>query len=191
MNIDKERMEYVYKNRHISGHMDELIGYLTNIASYHANNKYKLDSRVKEDYIQECVIHAYKKLDKYDPNKESYAFSYFYKAIQTSMLYLLRKDHNKAMRSPHMSSFELIEASFQSSGQDEIFGDEEAKIEFDGKVMYKSDVIQAVKNVKNGFKKYGKEYKPEDEDTAFIFNKLVEEEEKKNHKKELDSLTYL
>jgi DNA-directed RNA polymerase specialized sigma24 family protein len=185
MNIDKQRMEHVYLNRDKDPHAQkELIDYFFQIAQYHAR-RLKVDYKVREDYIQEAVSTAYKNLDKYDPNRKSAAFSYFYKAIYMAIIYNLRKDNNKRKRGPAFSSFDLIEPTIDDESSEILMDEEKTEpiVEVNGKIMNRADMIRAVKEARKQYKKYKKSEDmntiPTDPNVRYFFNYIKDHEEDK------------
>jgi DNA-directed RNA polymerase specialized sigma24 family protein len=180
MNIDKTRMEYVYNNRNIREYENELITYFFDIAKHHAN-RLKIDYSIREDYIQETVSTAIKSIEKYSPAKNSKAFSYFYKVIYMRFLWLLRRDHNKKLRRPNISSFDLLEASVPDESYADFQYNEEQEeyIEIAGKIMPKREMVEAVKKAKKNYKKYGENYSPENSIVSLFYNQLVKSEKEK------------
>lgn len=181
MNINKQRMEYVYKNRHIKKNENELMDYFFQIARRHANHL-KIDYNIREDYIQETVSTAIKSLEKYDPTKNSKAFSYFYKVIYMRFLWLLRRDNNKKKRRPATSSFDLLETTIQDSSStvSSMFDeDKDRYIEIAGNIMPRSQMIEAVKNVRKNYKKFGENFTPKNSIEHLFYNQIIESERKK------------
>lgn len=156
MDIDKQRMEHAYINRNKDPQAQrKLIDYFFQLAQYHAR-RLKVDYKVREDYIQDAVAQAYKKVDKYDPNRGSSAFSYFYKAIYMTIIYELRRDNNKRKKGPSFSSFDLIEPTINDENYETMLNEEEPEsiIQINGKIMNRVDMINAVKEARKQYKKY-------------------------------------
>jgi len=113
MNIREEMLEN-YMGRKDPKKLNKLIKNFYEIARQCAM-KMKISYSVREDYISECVHHAYKAIDKYNPQAIAAdgrttvkPFSYFYKVIQTQFLYALRRDKRKSNRAPDTCSYDLI-----------------------------------------------------------------------------------
>jgi DNA-directed RNA polymerase specialized sigma24 family protein len=186
MDIDKKRMEQVFKDREKDPKAQrELIDYFFQLAHYHAS-RLKVDYKVREDYIQDAVSVAYKKSHLYDSSRGSTAFSYFYKAVYMTILYDLRRDNNKKKKGPAFSSFDLIEPTINDEKSEIILEEErpEIMVEVNGKIMNRVDMIRAVKEARKQYKKYKKgdctNTIPVDPDIRYFFNYIKEYEEEKS-----------
>lgn len=173
-------MEQAFLNRESDiNSQKELIGYFFQMARYHCQ-RLKIDYNVREDYIQEAVSLAYKKSDKYDPSKNSAAFSYFYKVIYITILYALRRDNNKKKRGVTFSSFDLLELSIGDERYDTLIPEEEndVLVSIDGNIMEKGNVVRAVKEARKSYRKYKKSENsnmiPVDPDVLYFFNIIKE-----------------
>lgn len=184
MDIDKKKMEQAFLNhdKDISA-QKELIGYFFQMAKYHCQ-RLKVDYSIREDYIQDAVSLAYSKTGKYDPAKNSAAFSYFYKVIYMSILYSLRRDNNKKKRGITFSSFDLIEPTIDDDRYEALIPEEESDtlVNIDGNVMKRDVVVRAVKEAKKIYRKYKKSEDantiPVDPDVLYFFNVIKQHDMK-------------
>jgi len=94
MNIDKKEMDQLVENRNNPKNMEKLLSHLYEMSSQIAHH-FDIPYSKREDYIQSAVIHSWKKLDKYDPKRNSHAFSYFYQTIRRDMMNNMRKEKKR------------------------------------------------------------------------------------------------
>lgn len=108
MYIDKEDMELAYYERSNPDQYNKLLDYFDQMTDYFTR-RLKVKNSLKDDYKQEALIHAVNSIEKYDPSKQSTAFSYFYKVIYMAFLYQLRKTKNKNDRRVKTCSLDIYD----------------------------------------------------------------------------------
>lgn len=184
MNIDKQSMELAWNNRDNPKSMNELIGYFDEMAHYFANH-FKIRSWLREDFMQEATIYAFKAIEKYNPKVKSTPFSYFYKVFYTGFLYLMRREKMKADKRPKLCSFEAFSNSlsrdnleYEETHYVNPYEKEESFIYIDGKCFEKEALKQAVKEAKK-LKKAGI-FESDNQLTSFILDKMKELHSKNN-----------
>lgn len=143
MNIDKTAMEIAYANRQDPAAHRELLEYFAQMADYFAK-KFGVRYSDREEIKQEAMMVAVNAIPKYNPNKKSTPFSYFYKVFNTAFMYHLRKQKMKADRRPKTCSID----AFSNIGTDfeEFSGEGEEFIEVGGMHFTREDVIEKTKN---------------------------------------------
>jgi len=94
MNIDKKEMEKLYNDRKDPEKMQQLLSNFYEMGSQ-ITHHFDIAYSKRDDYIQSAVILSWKKLDKYDPTKNKYAFSYFYQVIRRDVMDNMRKEKKR------------------------------------------------------------------------------------------------
>lgn len=90
MDIDKQKMEDAWHNRKDPKQLNILVECFRQMADY-MSARFKIRHDRADDFKSEAMITALKGIEKYNPNKGSHAFSYFYKVFYISFMYQLRK----------------------------------------------------------------------------------------------------
>jgi len=103
MNIDKKQMDILVSKRNDPDKMRELLKNLYEMSSQIAHH-FDIPYNKRDDYIQSAVIRSWMKLDKYDPKRNSHAFSYFYQTIRRDMMNNMRKEKKRDSIASFISS---------------------------------------------------------------------------------------
>ncbi len=120
MNIDKNEMTLAYIHKDEPKYFTQFIGFIDQIGTS-CVRKLKIDPLYQDDVKQIAVEHAYRKMDHYDPNSGSAAYSFFYKVILRRCLYELRDMNKKKTRMPVMCSLDTVLNTYKDdSTSDEI-----------------------------------------------------------------------
>ena len=107
MNIDKNEMTLAYIHKDEPKYFSQFIGFIDQIGTS-CVRKLKVDPLYQDDVKQIAVEHAYRKMDHYNPDSGSAAYSFFYKVILRRCLYELRDMNKKKNRMPTMCSLDGV-----------------------------------------------------------------------------------
>lgn len=108
LNINKQEMTLAFLNREDPLHLNRFIGFLDQLATF-CVKKLKINDMYRDDIKQIAVEHAFRKMELYDPNTGSAAYSYFYKVIYMRCLYELRADKQKRLHAPSICSLDKFQ----------------------------------------------------------------------------------
>ncbi len=103
MNINKQEMEILYEERQDPVKMQDLLDNFYEMGSQIAHH-FDIPFSKRADYIQSAVILSWKKLDKYDTSKNTYACSYFYQVIRRDFMDNMRKENKRNKIAKFISS---------------------------------------------------------------------------------------
>lgn len=107
MNIDKAEMTLAYMRKDDPKYFNKFIGFIDQIGNF-CVRRLKIDPNYRDDVKQVAVEHAFRKMDHYDPNCGSAAYSFFYKVILRRCLYELRDMNKKKVRMPDVCSLDKL-----------------------------------------------------------------------------------
>lgn len=117
MDINKQAMTMAYLHRDEPKYFRQFIQYIDQIGNF-CVRRLKIDPLYRDDVKQIAVEHAYRKIDHYDPNSGSAAYSFFYKVILRRCLYELRDMNKKKMRMPDICSLDKLYNSCSDDSDD-------------------------------------------------------------------------
>lgn len=157
MNIDKLAMESAWTNRADPKEFRRLMGYIEEMAGYFAS-RFKIHSNIRDDILQEVRFTAVGAIEKYEVQRKSSVFSFFYRTIYTAFIYFLRKDYNKNQKRVSTCSYDVVSNTIGDEGdsnpnEPSYVTDEDRMIEVDGMVFIKEDILKAATEAKKIYRK--------------------------------------
>jgi len=157
LNIDKLEMESAWINRADPKEFKKLMKYMDEMICYFVS-RFKVHSNLREDIIQEVRFSSLGVIEKYQVERKSSVFSFFYRAIYIAVIYFLRKDFNKNKRRIATCSYDIISNSVgddnDSNPNEPSYLDEDnSLLEIDGKIFVKEDIFKAASIAKKIYRK--------------------------------------
>lgn len=117
MNINKQEMTLAYLHKDEPKYFNQFINYIDQIGTS-CVKRLNVDPAYQEDVKQVAVEHAYQKINHYNPDCGSAAYSFFYKVILRRCLYELRDMSKKRNRMPNICSIDTV---FTCDKKNEVF----------------------------------------------------------------------
>lgn len=189
MNIDKLAMETAWINRSDPKEYRRLMSYIEEMSNHFAS-RFKIHSNIREDIMQEVRFTAVGAIDKYQVEKKSSVFSFFYRTIYIAFIYFLRKDYNKNKKRISTCSYDVISNTIGDDNDGNLnepsyVYDEDEMIEIDGMVFIKEDILNAASIAKKIYKKKNlKASEIEDPLIRLCVSKLQNKEKKTRTRKQ-------
>ena len=189
MNIDKAAMEAAWLSRSDPKEYKKLLGYIDEMANYFAS-RLKISLNIRDDILQEVRFTAVGAIEKYETQRKSSVFSFFYRTIYTAFLYFLRKDYHKSLRQVATCSYDVISNTVgddQDSNPNEPFYNthEDEIIEIGGMLFNKEEILKAAIEAKKLYRKKDvKLHDIQDPLVKICFQKLQEKSTRKKVKSE-------
>jgi hypothetical protein len=117
MDIDKAEMTLAYMNKDNPKYFNKFIGFIDEIGNF-CVSRLKIDPNYRADVKQIAVEHAFRKMDHFNPDHGSAAYSFFYKVILRRCLYELRDINKKKNRMPNICSLDKLYNSCSDDSDD-------------------------------------------------------------------------
>jgi len=136
-------MTLAFLNKKKPTELRRFIGYLDQLAGF-CVHKLKINPMNREDIKQIAVEHAFKKMDLYDPESGSAAYSYFYKVIYMRCLYELRSEHQKKSHSLPTCSLDVYQNMIGDSDEGIIRPDNNHLVNINGNIYDKKQIMDKV-----------------------------------------------